>query len=52
MWLALVLCVDWDDPGTVVWLALVVENGAEEMIVELRPALVVLVNPDDVGIVR
>lgn len=35
VWLALVLCVDWDDLGTVVWLPLVVENGAEEVIVVL-----------------
>ena len=35
MWLALVLCVDWDDPGAVVLLPLVVNDGADEVIVVL-----------------
>lgn len=51
MWLALVLCVDWADLGTVVRLPLVVNDGADEVTIVLWPALVVLVRPDDVGIV-
>ena len=35
MLLALVLWVDWDDPGAVVWVPLVVKDGAEEVIVVL-----------------
>ena len=35
MWLTLVLCVDWDDPGTVVLLLLVVNDGADEVTVVL-----------------
>ena len=35
VWPALVLCVDWDDPGTMVWLPLVVKEGAEEVTVVL-----------------
>ncbi len=36
MWLALVLCVDWDDPGAVVRLPVVVVNdGADEVTVVL-----------------
>ena len=35
MLLALVLWVDRDDPGTVVWVPLVVNDGAEEVIVVL-----------------
>ena len=35
MWLALVLCVDWDDLGAVVRLPLVVNDGADEVIVVL-----------------
>ena len=31
VWLAIVLCVDWDDPGTVVRLPLVVNDGADEV---------------------
>ena len=35
MWPALVLYVGWDDPGTVVWLPLVVKDVAGEITVVL-----------------
>ena len=35
MWLALVLCVIWDDSGTVVLLPLVVIDGVDEVTIVL-----------------